>query len=1171
MVCGMADVFQCFLQNGRIEVGFLGRRADRPLRQHQHHRGRRLRAARGAPARQRRRRRDRHPRPAHAGDQPAQPRGPFPEQVDFVTSPGHRDRTGGTRRELGMPGAGPVKVVTDKAILEADAGDAASWCSPRSIPASPRTRCAPASAGRSESAPRSADVAPPTAARARTSSATCSIPSASTSRADPSPMTASPAAEPATHAHPTLPRALGLRDLVLFNIVAVLSLRWFATAAAAGPSSITLWVLAALFFFVPQGLAVSDLVGPLSRGGRHLRLDQARLRRGPRLPLRLVLLGQQHPVLPQPADVHRGGRHLRHRAGRDRAGGQLDLRPAATLVALWLAVLAQHRRPPDRALAAEPRARWAPTSPASCWWVSAPMRCFTRPAATPIDRCESLVPDLERPVGAQSLGLDRLRLRRAGALRGHGRRGQGSRGGPCRGRSCISAPLIAFLYIAGTASVLWLVPTGRGQHRLRLPPGAGGRGPGHRLGRRPGSPPLAAALYVLGNIGGVGAWLTGPARVAFVIGLDRYFPPAFGRVHPRWKTPYVAILTQAVLATVFLLLSVLGKGTTVEKAYLVILDTMLLVYFIPYIYLFVCFLVVRLRGAARRRRRSWRPSRPALVIGLCGLALTLFAMIVATIPPSDTAEPWLFRLKVIGGAGSLRRCSAGDLLAGTAVRRWRQPAVRRRRSSLRSATAGPRCVAVPRCCRPARAGAAADQGPPPLLLPRDVHPPGRPAGPAPSPGRRTGSELIYSMQGSLWRQRLGSDEARQLTDGPGLRLPARLVARRPPRRLRLLPRRRDRAPAARSRDRREPIRSLADGAVNLEPRWSPDGRRLAFVSTRVRGPLARLHRRRSTRTGAPSRSSGSPKTGTAACRATTTTRFDQYLSPTWSPDGTRADRRLQPGPHLGLGRLLADAGASRAREPREIRYEETTWKARPDWSRDGRRVVYSSYLGRQWHQLWLMTADGGEPAAAHLRRVRRHRAALVARRPADRLHLQRGRQHRRSGSSTCRAARASAVRAERRRLPGAGRAAPAHGDRRAPGGRCRPASRSPARTAGASRPTTPGATPTTASTGASGSFEYGYFHTRGLARLTRAGRAAYTVEVSRGPGVPGRAAHGRRPAPDATTTLRVALAPLGDLAGARLVQRRPPRAHELRRRLPQRPRARWRSRPGRGPRTWSRT
>ena len=58
---------------------------------------------------------------------------------------------------------------------------------------------------------------------------------------------------------PGLIRSLTLRDLVFFHIVAVVSLRWLATAGAAGPSSITLWVLAALFFFTPQGLAVSEL------------------------------------------------------------------------------------------------------------------------------------------------------------------------------------------------------------------------------------------------------------------------------------------------------------------------------------------------------------------------------------------------------------------------------------------------------------------------------------------------------------------------------------------------------------------------------------------------------------------------------------------------------------------------------------------------------------------------------------------------------------------------------------------------------------------------------------------------------------------------------------------------------------------------------------------------
>ena len=46
---------------------------------------------------------------------------------------------------------------------------------------------------------------------------------------------------------------------------------------------------------------------------------------------------------------------------------------------------------------------------------------------------------------------------------------------------------------------------------------------------------------------------------------------------------------------------------------------------------------------------------------------------------------------------------------------------------------------------------------------------------------------------------------------------------------------------------------------------------------------------------------------------------------------------------------------------REIHDEETNWRARPDWSRDGKRVVYSSYVGRQRNALWLMTADGGHP------------------------------------------------------------------------------------------------------------------------------------------------------------------------------------------------------------------
>ena len=163
--------------------------------------------------------------------------------------------------------------------------------------------------------------------------------------------------------------------------------------------------------------------------------------------------------------------------------------------------------------------------------------------------------------------------------------------------------------------------------------------------------PLCAALYSIGNLGSVGAWLIGPARVAFVIGLDRYFPKAFGAVHPRWHTPYVAILVQATLATIFLLLSVLGKGTNVEEVYLILLDTQILIYFIPYLYLFIVFLIHRRRNESSSDvMLAPGGSIGGWLTGLSGMIATSLAMIIATIPPPDMENSLLFRLKVIGGA-----------------------------------------------------------------------------------------------------------------------------------------------------------------------------------------------------------------------------------------------------------------------------------------------------------------------------------------------------------------------------------------------------------------------------------------------------------------------------------------------------------------------------------------
>ena len=217
--------------------------------------------------------------------------------------------------------------------------------------------------------------------------------------------------------------------------------------------------------------------------------------------------------------------------------------------------------------------------------------------------------------------------------------------------------------------------------------------------------------------------------------------------------------------------------------------------------------------------------------------------------------------------------------------------------------------------------------------------------------------VIYSMQGHLWRQAVGSNDARQLTAdasydyqpdwSPDGRSIVYVSYQNDAMELRLL----DLA-SLKSRPLTE------TGAVNVEPRFSPDGSRIAFVSTLFE---RRWHifvvDLRGADSAEPQRLTADRKTEQPRIYYSA---FDHYLSPSWSPDGSEIlfvsnpDRLWGTG---GFSRMPATPGG----QPREIRYEETTWKARPDWSPDGKRVIYSSYLGRNWHQLWIMTDEGGDP------------------------------------------------------------------------------------------------------------------------------------------------------------------------------------------------------------------
>ena len=264
-----------------------------------------------------------------------------------------------------------------------------------------------------------------------------------------------------------------------------------------------------------------------------------------------------------------------------------------------------------------------------------------------------------------------------------------------------------------------------------------------------------------------------------------------------------------------------------------------------------------------------------------------------------------------------------------------------------------------------------------------------PDSPAWSPdGRR--ARLLHA--GLALDMEPGSGLARQVTDGPGYHFQPDWSTRRPLRRLRRLRPRRGRA---------------ARSSTCRAARPGPSPRAAPSTSSRASPPTARAWPScpRPTRdastcscfpcaTGRPAgpAPATSARTRTAGLPRYYYSRFDHYLSPSWSPDGQELLYVSNHGRIWGAGgfwRMRAEPGAPRT----EVRHEETSWKARPDWSRDGKRVVYSSYQGRQWNQLWLVPAPGGEAFAMTYGEFDATLAALEPGRPAHRLRLQRGRQH----------------------------------------------------------------------------------------------------------------------------------------------------------------------------------
>ena len=447
-----------------------------------------------------------------------------------------------------------------------------------------------------------------------------------------------------------LQKTLRTFDLVLFNVVAIVGLRWVALTAHSGPSSLVLWVLAAVAFFIPQGLCVMTLSSALPKeGGLYVWITEAFGERHgfiagwlywssnilyfPTLTLSTVvfalyIFNLRFVALENSATYTAGASLLLlavalwlniigMKSGRwlQNLGGIAQWLPAVVLLAVGvIALLASGSATPM------PASSFAPSFGKMDTVIFFSQMCFA-------------FAGLElAPIMAGEIHDARRSIPRALILAG------------------IS---IAAIYVLSTLALMWALPSQKISIIGGVNQAISAAGGAHGM---PWLGPPIALLMTLAGLGGLGAWLIGSARLLFVGGMDRFLPPAFARIHPKWDTPWIALLVQGVLAAIFILAATMGSS--VHSAYLMLADATLIVYFIPYLYMFAAAIVMRVR-IARTNGALTVPGGAAgswLINGI-GALTTVTAIVLALIPPPDTADRTAFFVKVFSG-------SFGFLIAG---------------------------------------------------------------------------------------------------------------------------------------------------------------------------------------------------------------------------------------------------------------------------------------------------------------------------------------------------------------------------------------------------------------------------------------------------------------------------------------------------------------------------
>jgi len=437
-----------------------------------------------------------------------------------------------------------------------------------------------------------------------------------------------------------IPKTLRTTDIIWLNVAAIVGLRWVSLAASSGYTSIILWCLALLFFFLPQAVAVITLTRRYPQEGGIYAWTREVMS-----PAHGFICGWCYWVnnlvyFPNLL-VYLAGVSL-FLGGSSTGEGDPPVLYALgfSLSLLWLVTILN--------IIGLRKGRWLSNTGGISTWITGCLLIFLaliwffKNGATGSFSWQDTWAGLTH---SHSLSLwASICFAFAGLELSAILTGEIKNARQAIPRAVIIAGIIICgLYILGTIALLVVLPTTEINIISGFLQSISAVLSQMNLGYLV---PIVALLVTVGGIGGLMAWFTGTTRMPFVAGIDNHLPTQFTQLHPRWNTPHRAILLQAVIASFFTLMSF--AGATAQEAYIILLDTTLLVYFIPYLYMFLILLLDWNHSRRKIQQISWRDSTVYLA-GICGFITTLVAMGFALVPGDSITSVWIFEFKVLGG------------------------------------------------------------------------------------------------------------------------------------------------------------------------------------------------------------------------------------------------------------------------------------------------------------------------------------------------------------------------------------------------------------------------------------------------------------------------------------------------------------------------------------------